>query len=86
MVTPSISQRGQRAHKNLSRGRRRSGKKKEKKNDYRARHANRLGERKKKKKEKKKNTLQDSPRRHTPCTATENTKRNQTITLATAAT
>ena len=52
VITSSISQRGQRAHENLSRGRRRSEKQKNK-NDYSARHANRhlaqrLGEREKK--------------------------------------
>ena len=62
MITPSISQRGQRAPENLSRGRWRSGKKKKKKkNDYRARHANRhlaqqLGERETKNKKRNYNT------------------------------
>ena len=59
MITPSISQRGQRAHENLSRGRRRS--EKQNKNDYSARHANRhlsqrLGERKTKKQKTNYNT------------------------------
>ena len=54
VITPSISQPGQRAHENLSRGRGRSEKKKKKK-DFSARHASRhlaqrLGEREREKK------------------------------------
>ena len=57
-VTPSISQRGQRAHENLSRGRGRS--EKQNKNDYSARRAKRhLAQRlgKKTKKQKQTTTL-----------------------------
>ena len=76
VITPSISQRGQRAHENLSRGRGRS----ENKTKLTPRTATR------REREKINLKIQHSPRRHTPRTATENTKRNQTITLATAAT
>ena len=80
MITLSISQRGQRADENLSRGRGRSGEKRRRKNDYSARHASRhlaqrLGEReKKKKKEEEEEKLQHSPRGHTPRTTTRGKK------------
>ena len=61
MVTPSISQRGQRAHEKF------------------VTRAGAFGQKNKKK-------LQHSPRGYTPRTTTKNTKRNQTITDATAAT
>ena len=87
MVTPTISQRGQRAHENLSRWRSEK-KKKKKKNDYSARRARkhlalRLGEEK-----NKLQKIQQSPRGHTPRIATRKNKNKQkqkTTALATQA-